>query len=168
MNLPEQVPGGGAIDTGCLRELARHVDEVGAHPEDCKGHVQGDKWKRNREPSVVDMQRPLYEVDWDNDPLERERQPEHKQEEEQARAGDPQETDGEPSHRRDDKGCGNDRKNNEYARTEELGHFRHVERCHEIDPLRVLGPFESAGHSPRWMQRGHEDADEGQNRERHQ
>ncbi len=52
--------------------------------------------------------------------------------------------------------------------SEERGHVRHVERLHEVAPLRVRGPFEPAGHSPRRMQRGHEDADEGQDRERHQ
>ena len=30
------------------------------------------------------------------------------------------------------------------------------------------GPFEPAGHGPRRMERGREDADEGQDRERHQ
>ena len=49
-----------------------------------------------------------------------------------------------------------------------VGHFRLVERRHEVAPLRVRGPFEPAGHGPRRMQRGHEDADEGQDRERHQ
>lgn len=102
VDLPEQVPGGRAIDAGRLRNLAGHVDEVGAHPEYGKGHVQGNQRQHDREPSVVDSHRPLQEVDRDDNPLERERQPEHKQEEEHARAGHPQEADGEPGHRRDD------------------------------------------------------------------
>ena len=84
VDVPEQVPGGRAIDAGRLRELARHVDEVGAHPKDGKGHVQGDQRKRDRDPGVVDPRRPLQEVDRDDEPLERERQPEYIQEEEHA------------------------------------------------------------------------------------
>ncbi len=77
-------------------------------------------------------------------------------------------TDGEPGHRRDDQSYRHHGKHDERARGEERGHVRHVERFHEVAPLRVRGPFEPAGHSPRRMQRGHEDADEGQDRDRHQ
>jgi hypothetical protein len=43
LDVPEQFPGGRAINTGRLRDLGRHVNEVGAHPEDGKGHVQSDQ-----------------------------------------------------------------------------------------------------------------------------
>ncbi len=102
VDLPEQVPGGRAIDAGRLRDLAGHVDKMSAHPEDGKGHVQGDQRQHDREPSVVDTNRPIQEVDRDDNPLERKRQPEHKKEEEHARARHPQEADGEPGHRRDE------------------------------------------------------------------
>ena len=168
VDAPEQVPGGRAIDAGRLRDLGRHVDEVGAHPEDGKGHVQADQRQHDRKPSVVDPHRPLQEVERDDDPCERERQPEHEQEEEHARARDAQEADGKPGHRRDDQGHRHDGEHDERARRQERGHVRHVERLDEVAPLRVRGPFEPAGHSSRRMQRGHEDADEGQDRERHQ
>ena len=85
------------------------------------------------------MPPPLQEVDGDDDPLEWERQPEHKQEED-ARPGDPQEANGEPGHRRDDKGHGHDGKDDGYARQEQLGHLRLLERLHEVAPLRVRRP----------------------------
>ncbi len=79
MNPPKQVPGGRPIDAGCFREFTWHVDEVSAHPEDSKGHVQCDQRKRNRDPGVVDTYRPLQKVDRNDNSLERECEPEHKQ-----------------------------------------------------------------------------------------
>jgi len=104
MDLPEQVPDASAIDAGCIRDLAWHVDEVGAHPEDAKGHKQGDQRQRDREPRVVEPHRPLQEVNGKNNPRERERQPEHEQKEEYVRATDAEEADGKPGHRRNGKG----------------------------------------------------------------
>src|SRR5512145_920484 len=96
VDAPEQIPGGGAIDTGRLRDLSWHVDEVGAHPEDRKGHVQGDQRQRNRERSIIDPHRSLQEVDRDDDPCEWERQTEYEQEEKHVRTTNSQEANGEP------------------------------------------------------------------------
>jgi hypothetical protein len=68
VDMPEQVPGGRAIDARRLRDLSRHIDKVGAHPEDGKGHVQGDQRQHDREPGVVDPRCPLQEVDRDDEP----------------------------------------------------------------------------------------------------
>ncbi len=77
MDLPEQIPGGRAINASRVRELRRHIDKVGTHPEDGKGHIQGDQGQNDCETSVIYMYRPLQEVDRDDDTRERERQPEH-------------------------------------------------------------------------------------------
>ena len=104
------------INAGCFRDLGRHVDKVGAHPEDSKGHVQGDQWQHDRKPSVINPHRPLQEVDGDDDPREWERQPEHKEGEEYARTGYPQKANGKPGHRRYDKGHGDNCDDDERAR----------------------------------------------------
>ena len=112
--------------------------------------------------------RPLQVIERDDDASEGKRQPEDEQKQEHARAGDSQVTDGERRHRRDDQRNRHHGKHDECARAKERGHVRHVEGFDEVAPLRVCGPFEPVGHRSRWMQRGREDADEGQDRDRHQ
>ena len=102
VDAPEQIPGGRAVDAGRLRDLSRHVDEMGTHPEDGKGHVQADQRQHDRERCCKCPIARSRIVDRDDDPGEWERQPEHEQEQERRRAGNPQEADGESGHRRDD------------------------------------------------------------------
>ena len=145
-----------------------HVDEVRAHPEDGKRHVQADQRQHDREPGVVDAHGTFQVVERDDDAAEGKRQPEHEQKQKHARAGDAQVADGKPGHRRDDQRNRHDSEHDERARCQERGHVRDIERFDEVAPLRVRGPFKPTGHRSRRMQRGHEDADEGQDRDRHQ
>ena len=148
VDAPEQVPGGRAIDKGRFRNLGWHVHEVGAHPEDGKGHVQADQRQHDREPSVVDPDRPLQVVERDDDAPEGQRQSKHKQEQKHARTGDPQETDGERCHGRDDQRNRHHGNHDERTRCQERGHVRHFERFDKVAPLRVCGPFEPLGTVP--------------------
>ena len=90
-------------EPGGLRDLGRHVHEVRAHPEHGERHVQADERQHDGEPGVVDPQGALEVVERDDDPPEGKRQPEDEQEKKPARAGDPQQTDGERRHRRDER-----------------------------------------------------------------
>ena len=58
---------------------------------------------------------PLQEVERRDDSLERQRQPEHEQQEQQSGAGDPEQADREAGHRRDGQGHRHDGQDDERA-----------------------------------------------------
>jgi hypothetical protein len=79
-----------AIDPRSLRDLARHVREVGPHPEDGERHEQADEWQDDRKPGVQDPDLAGEEVERRDDPFERQRQSEDEEQQQEPGAGDPQ------------------------------------------------------------------------------
>ena len=81
---PEELPGRRAVDARRLGELVRHVQEVRAHPEHAERHVQPDQRQDDRPARVQQAHAADLVVDRDDHALERQRQAEQEEHEDDA------------------------------------------------------------------------------------